>query len=144
MKTKIKKFKKAPPKIDLGDPIHIRLEYTDAVKSKKDILLTEMNLLKILRIMKNYHSLRTEELDAKINLYKKVMELRANFKKIEDVFPKIKIPNILNKGNIFETTNIEEKSDIQGRIKNSRVEERNKDIDYQLREIQEKLKALSR
>ena len=131
--------------ITSGSPIHIKLEYPEAVKSKRDILSTEMNLLRILKVIKKYHALRMNELDMKIKLHKKESELKSSLKKMQVTFPKIKLPDILKKEDYFEVEEKEEhseKKDIRSKVKQVKEKEHQNDIEYQLREIQEKLRAL--
>ena len=49
--------------------INVKLEYGEALQSKKDILTSEMNLLRIAKALKNYHILRTKELKSKSKLH---------------------------------------------------------------------------
>jgi hypothetical protein len=119
----------------MTNPIHIKLEYVEAVKSKKDILSSEMNLLRILKIIKRYHSLRIEELKIKTKLHRKIKETITNIKKIETSVPKIKIPEILKK-------------DEEGEIKiNPKIKSKTNyknDIEEELLKIQKKLNSLTK
>lgn len=116
------------------NPIHIKFEYDEAFESKKNILFLEMNSLKISKIIKNYKFLRLEELNRKLKLFGKIKEVIANIKKLQATLPKLKIPEILKKEKAKETSEIEE-------IKRRPHDE---DLEYQLQEIQEKLRSISR
>ena len=56
--------------------IHIKLDYGEALQSKKDILYTEMDLLRILKIIKKYRELRIQELDLKLEIQKKLRQIK--------------------------------------------------------------------
>ena len=109
--------------------IHVKLEYGEALQSKKNVLSSEMNLLRITKSIKRYKTLRSEELKLKYKLYQKVKEFLTNIKKIQTTLPKLQIPEILKDG--------KEKEKIIPEI-----EEDNSDLETQLKEIQEKLKSL--
>jgi len=113
--------------------IHIKLEFEEALQSKKDILSSEINLLKLEKIIKRYHRLRKEELKSKLNLSKRMREIKIDIRKLEQTLPEIKIPKIL------ETRGYEEKDRI---IEKSGKTEHDDDIEYQLLEIQRKLNSL--
>lgn len=115
--------------------IHIKFEFEEALQSKRDALETEMELLKAARAVKKYRTLRLKELKVKASLYQRLKETKSNLKKLEQILPKIKIPKILEDKDyekMFETE------------KTSKEKLHDKDIESQLREIQEKLSALQR
>jgi hypothetical protein len=114
--------------------IHIKLEYDESLETKKNILNTEKDLINLLRTIKHYHTLRSEELRKRLSIQKKIKELKLNITKLEQVLPKIRIPEILKK----ETTDVI-KEPVPKKIKK---EDYDKNIEEQLREIQEKLKRL--
>ncbi|MBU2562704.1 MAG: hypothetical protein KKF68_03525 [Nanoarchaeota archaeon] len=115
--------------------IHIKLEYNEAVKSKKEVLQSEINLLKIAQVIKRYNFLRAEELRLKEKLHKKLKEAITNIKKLQTVLPKIKIPSILREEDI-ETKKVKEKHIILEK------EYYDGSVESQLREIQNKLNSL--
>ncbi len=126
-------------KIKNENLIHVKLEHGEAIQSKKDILSSEMNLLRILQIIKKYHWLRSEELQLKLKLNKRIKNMVANIKKLQKILPELQIPSILKKGyNEIKTENIE--------IDIPKTEESayDKNLELQLFEIQEKLKSISR
>jgi hypothetical protein len=71
--------------------IHVRVEYNEAVNSKKDFLSSEINLLRTASAIKRYSLLRLEELKIKNRLSGKVRELNSGITKLSQVLPKIKI-----------------------------------------------------
>ena len=55
--------------------IHIRLEYGEAVEAKKDVLASEISLLKILKKIRAYREYKSKEFELKMDLYKKIKDL---------------------------------------------------------------------
>lgn len=116
------------------NPIHIKLEYLEALNSKKDILYSEQDLLKIVRIMKRYSALRSAELKLKLQLQKELKETIKYFSSLEATLPKIELPEIMIHG---------KKSAIQ-EINEERESPEEKNLERQLEEIQRKLRILER
>lgn len=114
--------------------IHIKLEYEEAFQSKKDILSSEMNLLRIAKMIKKYRFLRQEELEIKLKLHRKIKEIITNIKKMQTTLPKLKIPEILKKDK-----EIEEPDKIP-----IREPEYDESLESQLQEIQDKLNSLQK
>jgi hypothetical protein len=119
--------------------IHVKLEHKEALQSKKDILSSEMNLLRILQIIKKYHWLRSEELQLKLKFNKKIKEMVANIKKLQKILPELQIPSILKKEyNGIKTEKVEME------IEETGDSPYDKNLEQQLLEIQEKLKSISK
>jgi hypothetical protein len=76
------------------NPVYVKLEYDEALQSKRDILLLQMNLLKIIKIIKHYRLLRLEELKIKATAYRRLKDLITNLRKIKTNLPKIKVPQL--------------------------------------------------
>ncbi|MBU4070370.1 MAG: hypothetical protein KJ646_05280 [Nanoarchaeota archaeon] len=108
--------------------IHVRIEPEEALDSKKEILSSQMSLLMILKRIKKYKSLRTEELKTKENLHKKIKEINAEIGKLQSVLPKLKIPELLHKEKEVAKVNKKIIAD--------------DDLEFQLQEIQNKLSAI--
>jgi hypothetical protein len=122
--------------------VHIKVDYEEALQSKKDLLSSEVNFLKILKIIKKYELLRREELNNKIRMQNKIRDLKANLTKINQIFPKIKLPDILKKKMIIEKEVpkvVEKPVEVPIKVKEETEED---DLEVQLREIQDKLKRL--
>ena len=113
------------------NPIHIKLEYTEAISGKRDILLIQMTLLKIARAIKTYHSLRKKESQTKLKLFKQLKDANNIIKKIQTTLPKIRINKRIK-------DEYQEKKPRKGRL------EYDKGIEDQLLDIQAKLRALQR
>ena len=111
--------------------IHVKLEYKEAIQSKRNILSAEMNLLKNIKSIKRYKLLRREEILLKTELSKKIKSIITKIKKIQISLPKPKIPGILKK-------------DEETREYKIKKQESSEDdsIEAQLQEIQEKLRSI--
>jgi len=114
--------------------IHVKLEYEEAVESKKNVLSSEMNLIRIMKIIKQYHFLRLEELKTKAKLYRKLKEIKKDIKNLQIILPTLEIPKILKKED--ETKKPETIIPKEKTYDTS--------LESELKEIQEKLKALQR
>ena len=119
--------------------IHVKLEYEEAVQSKKDILSLEANLLTILQTIKRYHPLRIEELKSKSKVYTRIKEIVKNLKQLERTLPKIKIPQILKEHHL---ESVEELEKIEEKISKVKTQKYDSTLESQLEEIQGKLKDL--
>ena len=113
-----------------GSLIHIKVDSNELINSKKEILSTEADLIRILQIIKKYRILRINELKLKTRLLKKLKETKAEIKKLEEILPKPKIPKILlGIGNKKDEFKISSKKD---------------NLEEQLEEIQKKLRELEK
>ncbi len=113
--------------------IHIMLNSDELINSKKEILSTEADLIKILQTLKKYQLLRANELRLKARFLKKLKETKIEIKKLEEVLPKPKIPKIL-KG-------IEK---IENQEENFYINPKKDNLEFQLDEIQRKLRELEK
>lgn len=115
-------------------PIHIKLEYEEALNSKVNLLSYQKNLLRSMKFMNKYYSLRFEELSTKTKLHKKIKETLTEINKIESTLPKANMPKILKK---------EDEEDYQfAKKQQKRTEKYDQDIESQLADIQRKLRSL--
>lgn len=116
--------------------LHVKFEFQEALQSKKDLLSSQINLLRTSKAIKNYKSLRSQELNQKAKLLKKIKSTKTNIGKLKRILPKVKIPDILKDGH--------ERKELEDfKTKNQEVKDRS-NIESQLRDIQEKLTALSK
>lgn len=120
--------------------IHVKLEYNEIVQSKQDILMAEASFLKIMRTMKTYHPLRTEELKLKLKIHSKISEIINNIKKLEILLPQVKIPKILKDKYPNEGENFIE---IEEKIKKAKASNYDSNLESQLQQIHDKLKELA-
>ena len=108
--------------------IHVKFEYEEALQSKKEVLSSEMTLLKIAKIIKEYRFLRLEELKLKLKLHRRMKETITNMRKLQTILPTLEI---LKKDEDIKKVDKIKKTQYDG-------------LEYQLQEIQDKLKSLSR
>jgi len=129
--------------------IHIKFEYDAGVQSKKDILSTEINLLRINQILKKFSEYRQNELDTKIDLERKLRALKLDIGRLQNLLPEVKIPQILEKahkkiiaerkaGKTTKPTMVEEIK-VKEKIKPSPKDT----LESELEEIQKRLSALA-
>jgi len=125
------------------DSIHVGLNYNSALSSKKQVLLSEMSLLNIMKHIKNYKSLKKREFTLKNKIKKDLASIRIAISKIQDEFPKdteLKKPEKSFTQEIGEET---EEPIIEKKTKEIKGEEReDSHIDMELRKIREKLSRL--
>lgn len=109
--------------------IHIKLEREEALESRRDMLASQITLLKILKKINGYRAYRAREFELKLKFYTKVKELKTSLGNLEKALPKLKIPRILKK------QEHEEK-----RVQKTEIHDLS--IEGQLKEIQRKLDEL--
>ena len=114
---------------------YVKLENNEGILTKRYLLSTQMNLLRILKAMKGYHALRLRELKSKTKLLNNIKEVSQNIKKIETNIPK------LTTSHSFVREKESGKMGIRERKEVIRPGE-DRDLEIQLRDIQEKLRAL--
>lgn len=117
--------------------IHIKLEYPEAVQSKRDILGTQRDLIEILRIVKRYHIIRLQEMKLKEILFRKNKELRTSLSKLNLTFPRIKLPEIIAKDTEYET-----REEIKKIKETPGKNLKGYDLERELADIQKRLKDL--
>ncbi len=111
--------------------VYVKLEYNEALQSKKDILASQVGLLKTIQAIRNYRVLRLEELRMKTKIYKKIKELISNIKKIKTTLPAIKI---------HQLKKTEEEKNLGKKIKEAH--EKDDGLEIQLQDIQSKLRDI--
>lgn len=121
--------------------IHIKLDYETALESKKDLLSSEMGILRISKVLKKYWEFRSLELSLKEKALKEVKEIKQDISKIHKIMPDLKIPKILQKEHEKELHlgNLKQRKAVQEKVK-QKIDET--DLEAQLREIKEKLRVL--
>jgi hypothetical protein len=113
--------------------VYVKLEYEEALESKRDILASQASLLRIIQAMRHYRLLRLEELRVKAQVYRKIKELITSINKIKENLPQIKIPSIKKK---------DEEKEFVKKIKDKQEIDYDDSLDSQLREIQERLRSI--
>jgi hypothetical protein len=113
------------------NPVYFKLEYDESIESKKDILSAEFSLLNLIKSIKKYQSIRAEEFRIKNEIHKAVKKLNLDIRKTQSSFPFIKLSGRTKK------------EDYTKKEKTQKIEF-NKDLESELREIQNRLASLSR
>jgi hypothetical protein len=116
--------------------IHIRFENSEAIAAKRDILTTQLDLLKIAKTIKSYNFYRLKELELKMVLLKKIREVKKNTTKMHKILPTLRVPEILKK------EQPKEKEDKYHEEKRKKSYDRS--LEDQLQEIQRRLNRLQR
>ena len=114
------------------NPVYCKLSYSEALDSKKEILSSQIHLLKILRIIKRYKLLKNEEFKIKSKIYKNIKEVESQLNKTRSLFPFIKLSKKLKRQNLQKIEKIE------------KISKFNDDLEGELEEIQRRLKELER
>lgn len=120
--------------------IHVKLEYEEALQSKKDVLASEMNLLRIAKAIQSHRILRIDELKTKARLHRKIKEMKMNITKLNQILPKLRIPAILEKDFPDEHPNYH-KSEIHKKYE-MKKDFYDSTLESQLKQIQARLKQL--
>jgi hypothetical protein len=111
--------------------IHIRLDYLEALKARKNLLSSELFSLNVAKRIAGYRILRLEEFRLKSKIYAKMKETKANIKIMQEMLPNPRIPKILKKEHMTEKLSKAETKLHQ-----------EEGIESQLREIQRRLQEL--
>ena len=104
--------------------MHVRLEYEEVLEDKKQFLSSQLNLLEILKKVKNYKILRKRELILKSQLKKAFSLLSLEINHIQGFFPREETEESISIRKIIE-------------------KEKDKSIEKDLQDIREKLARLS-
>jgi len=114
--------------------VHVRFENEESREHRREVLGSELHLIKIIRAIKNYKDVRKKELDNKLIIQQKIKELSQILKTIELTLPKPKIPKKLER----------KENEVQISIQNkeSQKEKTISPIERELLEIKSKLDAL--
>lgn len=75
-----------------SNPVHVKLNFEEAVSSKRGVLSMEMWLLEAAKNIEKYKLLRIKELTLKEKLKKKSKEARSSFKKLKEALPEPEVP----------------------------------------------------
>ena len=116
--------------------IHVKLEHSEAIDSKRDVLISEMNILKLRKIIQKYSELRNKELDTKIEILNKIKICKKNLAKLEKLMPSPKVPEILKETypkRISQEENSEPKK---------RFSPKSNSLEIELEDIQRRLQSL--
>ena len=133
---KIKKTlrKEEPVIIKQENPIYFKLGHYESIESKKDLLILESSFLNILKMMRGYNLLRTEELKIKSEILNAVRKLNLSMKRTKAIFPFLEIPERLKRKEIIRIEPQKEIKPVEDVLED--------DIEIQLRDIQSRLRSL--
>ena len=109
--------------------VYIKFDYSEALESKKDLLSLELELVKVLKIIKEYKVMRIKELKLKKQLKGKTSSGLSNVKRILGTLPKIKLNSI--ESGLTKFTKKEKETSVYDSA-----------LESELEEIQRKLRAL--
>ncbi|MBT3691361.1 hypothetical protein HOG16_03925 [Candidatus Woesearchaeota archaeon] len=121
--------------VNSEDILHIKFKHDELVRSKKDFLSSQIELLQISREINNFKIARAEELDTKLLLNKEMKSFNLSLRKLQASLPKVKIPKILSKEIVPKPQTIQRPQTYQQPTHNSTIES-------ELLEIQNRLKEL--
>ena len=117
--------------------IHIKFEHSSALEAKRDILSSEIDLIKISRRLKKYLEYRMEELEIKANMNKKLRSFKLDIGRLQNLLPPVKIPEILKESH--KTREEKEKKPEKLVKETSEPED---DLEMQLQAIQKRLGSI--
>lgn len=117
--------------------IHIKFGYESALDRKKDILSSEIDLLKIAQRLNEYKKLRMLELDIKNMMEKKLISLKLDIGRLQNLLPIVAIPKILK-----PTRKKAEEVKTEREIITPEAKKEKSSIDDELLEIQRRLESL--
>lgn len=112
--------------------IHVKVNSEEAIELKKEILASEISLLKMMRYLKLFHTLRSQEFNLKETLNQQTKNVKLEINHIKRIFPKIKISPMIKK---------EEKAEIKKQTQKTKASQE-KTIEEELAEIQGRLNRL--
>lgn len=124
--------------------LHLRLEYQDAVSSKRDLLLIQENLLNAVKHLKEYAIIRQKLLTEKAKLKKNLVSLVKSVELLEKEMPESDLSLVNKKGQIKRTVlkpllpKVPAVSPVAMLPKKKKEDE----LERELREIKEKLELL--
>ena len=123
--------------------IHIKFEYDSALETKKDILASEIDLLRISQRLGEYKRLRMLELGIKEKMERKLIALKLDIGRLQNLLPEVKVPRLLQPKAKKEKHVIQEEQEKE-EVVSEHVHEEEYSIESELQEIQRRLDSLQR
>lgn len=117
------------------NPVHLRFERFELLQSKKNLLESKQNILRIIRAREQYRILRDKELRLKIRLYRKIKDIGNRLRKLQTSIPEVRVPGKF----VSEKFEPAPRKPLPAR---QSKKEYNNEIENELRAIQAKLDAL--
>ena len=86
------------------EPLHIKVDFSDAVRAKRELLFCEMHMLRLIKRVQNYKNMRKQELSSKIVLKAKIKKFVLSVKKLQGELPRTRLPEreVETEGKVFE------------------------------------------
>jgi hypothetical protein len=112
----------------MNQPIHVMMDYEKALQHKKEILMSEINLIMMANAMKNHSNLRLVEFSLKLKIRKELKFIRTQLSKLQNTLPKMKSA---------ETKRVSE-------LKEAELRFGERHLESQLSDLQKKLHSLER
>ncbi|MEK6945351.1 MAG: hypothetical protein AABW63_01005 [Nanoarchaeota archaeon] len=125
--------------------IHVKLDYEEAVQSKKDILLTESELIKSVQAIRKYKEFRMKEIALKLELIKRLRDFKTHWRNTRNLLPPMELPKIVEEyeeGKHKKSPHKESKKSEHEKKAKVKEERHHDNLELQLKEIQEKLNRL--
>ena len=117
--------------------IHIKMDYLEALESKRDILIFEKKSIGIMKTIRRYKMLRKKELDEKMKLSKKILEVTSDMKNLLKSFPAVEVKKFIKQ--IEENPEMKE---LENTLDDAQEAEQDYDLEQQLKEIQGRLNEI--
>lgn len=121
--------------IENKNPVHVKLNFEEAITSKKSVLSMEMWLLETAKNIERYKLLREKEFTLKLSLRELSKETIKDLKNLKSVLPKPDLPENIKK-------HLHKNQENLGQIGTSSQESKKGKIEEQLMEIQKRLDHL--
>ncbi|MCA9487348.1 MAG: hypothetical protein KC516_00090 [Nanoarchaeota archaeon] len=113
--------------------MHVKVDYREGIQGKKELLGMELAVLKMLEALKEYHSLRIEELKTKMSINTKIRKVNAQINVLKKVIPDVKVPKKYKEPSVKKIIERKEKP-----VKKTYSTA----LERELQEIQEKLRVI--
>lgn len=133
---------------------YIQLSASEIEYGEKNLLNAELQLLGAMKLSDSYHELRKQEINLKIQLKKKVAELKQNLAELEKCLPAVKEEEHREKKttDYIQSKKVKPEeepiSPVQKNLRTKEVEETDaekeskRSLEQEIEEIQRKLRAL--
>src|SRR3989344_58866 len=107
------------------EALHVRIDYDEAIDSKRDILNTQINLINMQKAIESYSDLRKDESVLKLGIKSKLNSALSKLNSFKKIMPKV-----------------HEKKEEKERINDMIEKPKTNSLEQELREIQKKLAKL--
>ena len=113
------------------NPVYVRFSLQEALFSKGRLISFEIDILKLLRIVKKYRLYKKEEVLIRAKVLQNIKEIKKNLSFLEKQLPKTKE---------VKERKVESERDILMKVEDKK-DQTTLDLERQLEEIQERIKA---